>query len=251
MSAPTVPWLFQVVGPVVWIAVAAFLLGDIFRKRRLSLLALVFFAATTMWWLEWYADWAARLLYNHKFALIDWGTTTWTAPNKPWAVIAGYGWFIGLSLPPLAALCNYVSRRRNGGQESVSFATALLVVLPIYWLFDVLVETVATALSWWRYFDPASPTVSTSHGGFPLAYPVLVFALWAVVAVWLLTQRNDRGFFLHERLLRVDRVRSAFAVQPARLGAMVLMLNVTYIVVLVLPICLIRALFGDSSSVVP
>lgn len=251
MAGPSTSWLFQIAGPIVWVGVAAVLVVETVRRRRVPFAGLVFLAATTMWWLEWYADWGAYLLYNDKFKLIGWGASTWTTPNKPWAVIAGYGWFIGLSLPPLVALCNHVAHRRGVTRESVGFGTVLLVVLPIYWLVDVLVETGATALSWWRYTDPASPTFSTSHGSFPLAYPVLVFALWAVVAVWMLAQRDDRGFLLHERLLRVDRVRSGVAMETARLGSMIVALNLSYIVVLVLPVCLIRELFGDSSSAVP
>lgn len=249
---PTIPWLFEAVGIGVWIGVAVYFAVRISRERAAPVTALVFFAATTMFWQEWYADWAAYLLYNPDFALIPWDATWWTTPNKPWAVVAGYGWFIGLSLPALAVACIRLSRRRGGGSQApVRFGTALLVVIPAYWVVDVIVEFPAVQLNWWTYADPAPLAFTTAFGGFSFLYPILPFAFWAAVAVWLLAQRDDRGFMVHERVLRVSRMRSGASQQAARFGAMALMLNLSYLVVFVVPICLVRELFGDASAVVP
>ena len=88
------PWIFQIVGPIAWFAIAGLLLWQSRKNKALTFFAITFFAATTMWWQEWYADWAGYLRFSGEFALIPWYATTWAAPTKPWAVIAGYGWFI-------------------------------------------------------------------------------------------------------------------------------------------------------------
>jgi hypothetical protein len=243
---PVIGWLFEVVGIGVWFAVAVYYVLRVVRERTVPIGAMVFVGATTMFWQEWYADWSAYLLYNPKFALIPWDSTWWTTPNKPWAVVAGYGWFIGLSLPALAALCI-----RRAGAGPVTFTGVFLVVLPIYWAFDMIIEFPATRAHWWTYADPAPLAVTNEEGGFSFIWPILPFAFWAVVAVWLLARRDDRGFMWHERVMRVSAVQPGASRETARVGAMVVMLNASYLFAFVLPLCLIRALLLHDSSVVP
>lgn len=246
-GAPVAGWVFEVVGPIVWIVAAATFLVRGRRNGALALPALVFFGTTTMFWQEWYTDWGAYLLFNDDFTLMPWGSTFWTTPNKPWAVIAGYGWFFAAGLPGLLLLC----RRAARGKPKVPLWIVAAVVGPLFWIGDVGAEGLMTLINWYEYTDPVGPVISTSEGAIPVAYPALVFVLWAVVAVWLLLQQNDKGWLLHERALRVDRVGAGLRRELARVGAMALLMNATFWFVLVFPTILVREAFGDPSTLVP
>ncbi len=104
LGDPLVPWIFEIVLPLIWLGIAAFHFNRTRRTGAISLSALLFLGGTTMWWQEWYADWAAYLLFNYNFAQIPWGPTAWTAPSKPWAVIPSYGWYFGIVFALLVML---------------------------------------------------------------------------------------------------------------------------------------------------
>ena len=100
-SPPVLGWLFEVIGPLIWLALAAFFAYTCFKRRELTLPTLVFIGGTTMWWQEWYGDWGAYVLYNPHLALIPGYDWPLTSPNKPWAVIPAYGWFYALVYFPV------------------------------------------------------------------------------------------------------------------------------------------------------
>lgn len=52
----TAPWLFQVAGPIIWLALLTFYIVDAKRQGRWKFGAVLLVAATTMWWQEWYGD---------------------------------------------------------------------------------------------------------------------------------------------------------------------------------------------------
>ncbi len=247
-DTPLVPWIFQIVGPIAWFAIAGLLLWQSRRNNGLTFVAITFFAATTTWWQEWYADWAGYLRFSGEFALIPWYSTTWAAPTKPWAVIAGYGWFIGLAIPAIVLLVNRATRDRTGAGR---YLLAAAITAPIFWAIDIAVEAVATALNWWEYTNPTGPVIKTANGDFPIVYPSLVFVLWAVLTVLILMRRDANGLFLHERLVRIDRIRTGIGRDITRALAMAVTLNMTFWFVLVLPTILIRQYTGDPSILVP
>jgi hypothetical protein len=113
------------------------------------------------------------------------------------------------------------------------------------------VEAVATALNWWEYTNPTGPVIKTPNGDFPIVYPSLVFVLWAVLTIFLLMQRDENGFFLHERIVRIDRTPAGIGRDIARVVAMAFTLNMTFWFVLVLPTILIRQYTGVPSILVP
>jgi hypothetical protein len=248
VTEPVAPWIFQVVGPLIWLAMAGFHARRTASSRQLSTAALFFIGATTMWWQEWYADWGGYLLFSSHFELMPWGDTPWTTPNKPWAVIPAYGWFFGLGLPALLAAVESVRRRRPHWNV---WAAVAVVVVPIFYAIDLGIEGFATVMGWWTYANPLGPVLHTSRGSFPLLYPVMLFVLWALVTIRLFLARDDRGRWSHERLLGVDRVSEGWKRELARAGAWSATLNVLFWFLLVLPLILVRQAFGESSSLVP
>jgi hypothetical protein len=97
----------------------------------------------------------------------------------------------------------------------------------------------------------AGPVVTTPNGDLPIVYPSPVFVLWAVLTVLILMRCDENGFFLHERIVRIDRVRAGIGRDIARVVAMAFTLNITFWFVLVLPTILIRQYAGGPSIPVP
>ena len=90
-SAYEPPWLVEIGGWVVFVAVAAYLAIRWRKYGAPATAALLFIGCFTMWWQEFYADWGAYLYYNPDLILLPWGPAPFTTPNKPLYVLAGYG----------------------------------------------------------------------------------------------------------------------------------------------------------------
>lgn len=117
-------------GPAIFVAVAAYLGYRWYRDRQPSTAALLFIGCFCMFWQEFYADWGAYLFYNPDLHLLPWHHTALTTPNKPWYVLAGYGWFYAGSLPGLLVLFRGIRRR----WPTWPYAPTLLLttVVPFY-----------------------------------------------------------------------------------------------------------------------
>lgn len=248
MADPLFPWFNEIVIPLIWLGMAAF---HVYRTRRtgtLSMAALLFLGGTTLWWQETYADWAAYILFNPKFALMPWGNTPWTSPNKPWNIIPGYGFFFGVGFTVLIIL---VMRLQKARPSWSSLRTTSVVVAPLFYLWDLGVEGTSVALGWYSYTQVIGPALMMERGNFPLMWPSWYFVFFAVMTVWLLVQRDTNGVWLHERLLGVHRLASGCQRELARFLAWAVTMNAMFWFVYNLPTCLLRAAFGGPSALVP
>ena len=88
-----VSWIVEMGGWIVFWIVALFLAYRWWRDGKPPIAALLFIGCWSMFWQEFYADWGAYLYYSPDLRLLPWGPTPFTTPNKPWYVVAGYGWF--------------------------------------------------------------------------------------------------------------------------------------------------------------
>jgi hypothetical protein len=276
-NAPIAGWLFEIVGPLVWIALAIVFTRQCLAQRHITRNMLVFIASTTMWWQEWYGDWAAYIIYNPQFQLIPWGSTLWTTPNKPWVVILSYGWYYTLSFLALFWLCDKVRQSRPGMRGWVA---AVVVGIPVWYAMDLVLEGGASYLGWWSYDFFVGPALQSSEGNFPLIYPIVFFAAWCVLMGALVYEQDAEGFTPLDRLLRLNRLREGFipaipsshdsdghgalAVkverptrsvsaewQIARLVAWIAAFNASYWLVFIFPIIIVRELLGPASTLIP
>ena len=244
---PSAMWLFEVVGPLVWLGVLVYFVRESVRARTLTFGLLLVVSMTTMSWQEFYGDWAAYLLYSPKFELIDWGSTTWTTPNKPWAVVPAYGWYFAAVFPAMLWLIGRVRDR----WPSLGPVTALLIVtVPIFYVWDLVVEGGASAMGWWTYVDHVGPAVTSDRGVFPLVFPLALFVTYGVVATWVLSPADDRKVRF-EAWFRLERIGSGWRREVTRVGAWIVAMNAVYWIVLIFPLVLIREWFGDPSVLVP
>lgn len=246
-TEPIATWIFEVIGPLVFVIVAAVCVVRSIRRRELTVPTLLLISATSMSWQEFFGDWGAYLLYSDKFALMPWGSTMWTSPNKPWAVIPAYGWYYTAVFPAMLAMIAALRRRTGWGRLS----SLLAVTFPIFYLWDLFIEGVAAGLGWWSYTTVYGPAILTDRGNFPVVYPLLLFVFYGIVATWVLDSRDDRGQFRHELIMRVNKLRPGWRRELGRALSWVVMMNVVYWVALEFPLVLIRELFLTGSTSVP
>ena len=240
-------WIFEVLGPLVWLGLGAYCVTRSWRDRRLTVTMLLFISATSMFWQEFYGDWGAFLLYNPDFHLMGWKSSTWTTPNKPWAVLPAYGWYYTIVYPLMLRWIHTLRERVAWGR----LTTLIAVAFPVFYLWDLFVEGFAAGLGWWSYTTVYGAAILTDRGNFPLLYPLLLFVFYGVVTTWVLDQRDDSGRHRHETLLRVHRVRAGWRREVARVASWVAMMNAVYLVTLILPLVAVRELFLVDSRIVP
>jgi hypothetical protein len=228
--------------------VAALLLIDAWRKQRLSQGALIFVAAMSASWLEFFDDWAAQSVWNSLFIQLPWGEMAFTTPNKPLFVPFAWAWFnvvlFLLTVPLLKRLSHWLPRVHP-------LLLSLLFVGPLFWAYDIGVERSATISGWWRYINPVGPVWESPQGTFPLVWPALPYVLWGVAFTWLMSLRDSTGLWWHERKVGVSPTGSGLKHELARLGAMVVLFHVSHTLIIVVPHYVYRLAFGTAVSALP
>ena len=95
---PVAGWVFSILMPIIWALILIVIIIQTSRTKKFSILSLLFIAGTTMFWIEWPADWGSYLVYNRNFPLFSNWTSTWYQTYwKPIPVVFGYGIFFGLA----------------------------------------------------------------------------------------------------------------------------------------------------------
>ena len=248
MNRPVAAWVMQVLGPIAFVGFVVWAIVDTRRNRRLSLVSLALIGGTTMWWQEWYGDWGSYLLYNPHFRLLPWHSSLWTTPNKPWFVIAAYGWYYAAIFPLMLVAISRVRRARPNWNRHL---TGIGVSLVLFYAWDLLVEGSAAAFGWWSYSPVFGAALKSSKGTFPLLFPILAFCLFGVTVTWIIDQRDDLGRFRFETAAGVLRIREGWRREVGRAGAWIAMLNLAYAILLMAPIVLWRDVWGPASQLVP
>jgi hypothetical protein len=245
---PVGAWAYEVINWGAWLACFVVLLVKSVRQRKVDLWFLLLFVFTTLWWQDTFGAWGGYFLYNPRFALISWWQhSTWTSPNKPWFIIPAYGnwWTIAIGLSFV------VMQRVRARYPSWSLAKSfLLTMAPFFYAWDLILETLFVHLHFQDYTMPVGPSINTSDGHFPLIWPLLPQIAWIFSVVWLVTWKDKQGRRRFEVLTRVHPlagVRGAFA----RLGVYTVAINVSYAVILIIPMMLVRAVYGEPSVLVP
>lgn len=157
---------------------------------------------------------------------------------------------------------------------------AVLIGAPLWYAVDLVIEGGASYLGWWSYDSFVGPALQSSEGNFPLIYPIVFFAAWCTLMGALVYHVDDGGLTTLERVLRFDRLKTRFTNDPGpghepdragavamktatarrsasaqwqavRLVVWVIAFNVSYWLVFIFPIVIIRELVGPASTIVP
>ncbi|MFA4836473.1 MAG: hypothetical protein WC749_10440 [Dehalococcoidia bacterium] len=203
---PVPPWIMEAIWIVVFLAILVIFAQRSFRAGALTFWMLLFISAATMHWQEWGADWGTYLIYNPKFHLMPWDSSTWTTPNKPWAMPIAYGCYF---VPVYALILWLMAKLRARYTNLGLFRAALIVAFPLFYIWNMLNEGLSTLMGWWTYVDHLGPAIISDRGTYPLVYPVSLFAFSGVVFACLLSLRGPDGCARFESWFRVERIRTA------------------------------------------
>ena len=252
LDDPLLPWVWAYVFPIVWVALLIFIVAKTVRTKKFSMPAIMFLAGTTMFWIEWPADWGSYLVYNRDFWTFTGWTSTWYQTyTKPVIAIFGYGIFFGFECIVLLKVVPKVSAVL---QRAVPKAppTALLVVsaMAVFYAIDILGERLMTVAGWYSYVEAVGPKWESAHGTLSFVWPAIPFMLFAVIIS--LTLRDDsEGDYPNEKLFKVDTLTPGWPREFARLAVWIITMNVAIFVAQPLILCLGRALFLHDSVYVP
>lgn len=248
MENPTASWLFEVGGGLVWVGFAVWCVVDTVRHRRLSLRTLVFLSATSMFWLEWPCDWGLYLLWNPDLKTMPFPSMPFDTPNKPWAVLFGYGWFFPVLLPLLLAAVRSVRRRFTGTNPIV---VLVAVAGGLAYIYNLLTEPFMTFMGWYSYLDTTGPALHFTKGSFPLLYPPLLLVWFWVIMVHLIDTGDDRGNHRLDVLLGLARRPDGLRKEATRAVAWIVTFNAVFLVFPVGLTVVVRFVFGHDHPFVP
>jgi hypothetical protein len=239
----------EIGGWIAFAAVAALLVYRWWKTGKPDTAALLFIGCLSMWWHEFYADWGAYLYYNPDLALLPWGPTALTTPNKPVYVLAGYGWFYAGAFAFILGLFGRFRGRFPGVPYLV--ALALTALVPFFLWNLVTADGVSFLTNWYQYLHPVGPAIETSTGGLPLLYPAFPFVLFAPLVVFRLDRRSDDDRTWFERVLGVQPVITGWGQRLHKIVAWIVGMNIMYAACLTIPLVLTRFLVLPDNSWVP
>jgi hypothetical protein len=249
MASPVNTWVMETGSFYIWPLI--FVLSALYaiQKKRLPVMLLLLLAGSSSFWQEFFGDWGAYLSWNPAFAQLPfWGEMAYTTPIKPVFIPLSWGWWFAISITPLLMLTLWLSRKFP--KISVNW-WAFLAVFPLYAAYELYAEASAVSQSWWAYNAVIGPQWTAANGaGMSIVWPV-VLALWAVWIVCLLANKDDAGLWWHERKLGIAPDGSGWAHEAKRLGAFIVMFQVTIFLIATLPPILARIMFGGPSLLVP
>ncbi|MGI9163570.1 MAG: spirocyclase AveC family protein [Mycobacterium sp.] len=248
LDDPIAPWVFSYVFPVVWASLLALFITRLVRNRRFSMPALLFLAGTTMFWIEWPADWGSYLVYNRDFVAWPGWTSTWYQTYwKPVGVIFGYGVFFAVECIILLKVVPPLSRSVQRMIPALKSTGALIVsCMVVFYTVDILGERLMTVLGWYSYAEPVGPAWTSDRGTISFVWPAIPFLLFAV-AITLATRADPDGNYPNEKFFRVHTLKPGLTREFARLAVWITTMNVAIFIAQPLILVVGRILFFHDS----
>jgi hypothetical protein len=252
LDDPYVPWIFGFVFPAIWFVLLITIIVRTAQRKTFSTPALLFLAGTTMFWIEWPADWGSYLVYNRDFLQFSGWTSTWYQTYwKPVGVVFGYGIFFGVEA---LILIHIVPRVSAAIQRVIPKAppTAVLVATccGLFYAIDILGERLMTMAGWYSYVDAVGPIWESDRGTISFVWPAIPFLLFAV-AISLVLREDNRGFYQNERFFKVNTLEAGWSREFARLAVWIATMNVAIFIAQPLFLVVGRILFLHDSVYVP
>ncbi len=252
LDDPFFAWIFNYAYPVIWLTLLVAIIVRTAQRKTFSITALLFLAGTTMFWIEWPADWGSYLVYNRDFLQFTGWTSTWYQTYwKPVNVVFGYGIFFGIEA---LILLHVVPRVAGALQRLMPKAppTAVLIAacMALFYAFDILGERLMTAAGWYSYVDAVAPFWESSRGTISFVWPAIPFLLFAV-AISLCLRADGDGWYPNERFFRVHTLAVGWRREFARLAVWIATMNVALVVAQPLILVVGRCLFLYDSVYVP
>ena len=248
MGAPVNPGFMQTGSLWIWAGLAVLTAVWTLKDRKIPLFGLVLIAGTSSFWQEFFGDWGAYVAWNPAFARLPlWGEMAYTTPVKPLFIPFSWGWWFALSIPVLVALVRWL----HGKLPRIGIGTlAMCTAFPLFLAYQINVEGNSVASGWWTYDVVIGPALSSPKGRLPLIFPLLI-GLWAGWFVGILAKRDTDGLMPQELRLGVGAKPAGVGRELARVWAMIVLFQLTFLIVNTLPPIIGRLAFGTPSLLVP
>jgi hypothetical protein len=252
LSDPLVPWAFTYAFPAVWVGLLIAFGVQAVRNRKFSMPALLFLAGTTMFWIEWPADWGSYLVYNRDFWQFTGWTSTWYQTYwKPVGVIFGYGIFFAVECVILLKVVPKVSAAFQRMVPRLSPTAALIAAcVCVFYVVDILGERLMTVAGWYSYVEPVGLAWTSDRGSLSFVWPAIPFLLFAVF-ITLTLREDEKGNYPNERFFRVHTLVPGWRREFARLAVWIVTMNVAIFIAQPLILVIGRILFLHNSVYVP
>jgi hypothetical protein len=249
MPPPVNTWMMETGSFILWPIIFVLCAIWAWKMKKFPVMLLLLLAGSSSFWQEFFGDWGAYLSWNPAFARLPfWGDMAYTTPVKPIFIPASWGWWFSLSITPLLMLTIWLARKFPGISSNW---WAFITVTPLYSAYELWAEGSAVSQSWWSYNAVIGPQWTASNGaGMSIIWPVIL-ALWAAWVVSMLARKDADGLWWHERKLGVAANGVGWGHELKRLGAFIVMFQLTCLLVVTLPPMITRIVAGGPSLLVP
>lgn len=280
---PAGVWFFNWVIPIAGSAFMILAVADTVRRRRLTWGFLFLVNSLAVYWMETLGDWGQQLFYSPAFAqhhLLEW--LPLKTPNDPLFMPFAYAVYWGVHALLILWLSQWVARRFGWSM----LKSMLLLAIPVNYAWDFLVEGAATAVGWWTYDPGIGPVLQWPGGGrITLLWTIGLMCVWPNLIAYWAGKPPIRGLNHFERFFRLQRFTVAKAslsraelqaLRPTRsatqlfddhlnyevtiprrrfelmrLGAWFVCFQVSFFVLLVVPLVALRIITGSDSPYIP
>ena len=238
---------------LMWLAIFLICVAVLVWRHRsrseLSNSALIFIGAGSMFWQEYYNNWGGYLLYSPDLHLWPWGSTWWTAPNKPMFILVSYAPFFMLIYSALT----FLNRKIKQALPAVPMlAISLAVNAPLFWLWNYAIDKSSVESGVWNYVVTWGPTQVTANGGYePLVWPMIPFGIYGALIAYYLMKHDANGHPTFLGLGRPERHAPGVKRELVRAVTSMAWWNAMYWFGFTMWINLIRDLFLPASTLVP
>ena len=288
LQHPAGVWFFDWVIPIAGGAVIVWAVADSVRRRQLTWWLLFLLNSMLVYWMETMGDWGQELLYSPAFArhhLLDWLPVK--TPNDPLFMPFAYAVYWTVHALVVLGLGQLLMSRFGISM----LRAILILAVPVNYAWDFLVEGIATAAGWWTYDPGMGPSVTWSDGGrITLLWTVGLMCVWPNLIAYWAGKPPVRGLNHLERflglrrwtrpaatrsmvpdqaagdggvrtltrtvasqdaLLDYDVVVPRWRFEVARFAAWFVVFQLSFFLLLIVPLVLMRVLTGHDSVYVP
>ncbi|OBI19287.1 hypothetical protein A5713_16460 [Mycobacterium sp. E2497] len=200
-------WFFNWVIPIAGAAFIVLAVVDVVRRRRLTWGFLFLFNSMAVYWMETVGDWGQMLFYSPAFAqhhLLDW--LPLKTPRDPMFMPFAYAVYWGVHALLVLWLSQWLSSRLGWSM----LKSILVLAIPINYVWDFIVEGLATAMGWWTYDPGIGPVLVWNSGGrITLLWTIGLMCTWPNLIAYWTGKPPIRGLNHLERFCGLDRYTAA------------------------------------------
>ncbi|ORA19958.1 hypothetical protein BST14_03910 [Mycobacterium arosiense ATCC BAA-1401 = DSM 45069] len=204
---PTGVWFFNWVIPIAGTGFIVLAVADVVRRRRLTWGFLFLFNSMAVYWMETVGDWGQMLFYSPAFAqhhLLDW--LPLKTPHDPLFMPFAYAVYWGVHALLVLWLSQWLSSRLGWSM----LKSMLVLAVPVNYVWDFIVEGLATAMGWWTYDPGIGPVLVWNSGGrITLLWTIGLMCTWPNLIAYWAGKPPIRGLNHLERLCGLDRYTTA------------------------------------------